>query len=179
MTRRDLSSTLPLKSTAATVVSPASSWWRWSCPSRFWLRIAARSARPGLDSPRRHTPSVVAADRTAGIIPCPEADRSVQAIVGLEDERPFAVASLDLIAEHVQHHSAQTGIDAVDPPRTVGEVIGIAKGDATQRVRHREHIAANVVGGCASGTSSPGPVIRCARRPQSCARGHRSRCSTA
>ena len=85
-------------------------------------------------------------DRTAGIIPRPEADRPLQAIVGLEDERSFAVAPLGLVAQHVQHHAAQARIDAVVAPGTVGEVIGIAEGDAVQRIRHREHIAANVVG---------------------------------
>ena len=123
-------------------------------------------------------------DRTAGIIACPEADRSLQAIVGLEDERPFAVAPLGFVAQHVQHHAAQTGIDAVDAPGTVGEVVGIAKGDAVQRVRHREHIAANVVGGSRAKLLDRQwvtgfPVRRgCARWPRSCARGHRSRCST-
>ena len=148
MTRRDLSSTLPLKSTAATVVSPASSWWRWSWPSRLLARIAARSGCGLVRSSRvAILHPLPQGDRTAGIIACPEADRSLQAIVGLEDERPFAVAPLDFVAQRVQHHAAQTGIDAVDAPGTVGEVVGVAKGDAVQRVRHREHIAANVVGG--------------------------------
>ena len=124
-------------------------------------------------------------DRTAGIIARPEADRSLQAIVGLEDERPFAVAPLDFVAQHVQHDAAQTGIDAVDAPGTVGEVVGIAKGDAVQRVRHREHIAANVVGGLRANLLDRRQWIAgfsarrgCARRPRSCARGRRSRCST-
>ena len=63
----------------------------------------------------------------------------MEAVVGLEDERTLAVAPLDLVAQHVQHHAAQTGIDAVDPPAAVGEIVGIAEGDATQRVRDREH----------------------------------------
>jgi hypothetical protein len=85
-------------------------------------------------------------DRAAGIVPRPQATRSLQAIVGLEDQRPFAVPPFCFIAQHVQHDSAQAGIDAVDAPGTVGEVIGVAKCDAVQRIRHREHIAADVVG---------------------------------
>ncbi len=79
----------------------------------------------------------------------------LQAVVGLEDERALAVAPLDFVAQHVQHHAAQAGIDAVDAPGTVGEIVGIAEGDAVQRVRDREHIAANVVGGARADTSPP------------------------
>ena len=56
----------------------------------------------------------------------------------------------------VQHHSAQPGIDAVDAPGTVGEVVGIAKGIAIQRIGHREQIAANVVGGARVRNQSAG-----------------------
>ena len=81
----------------------------------------------------------------------------MEAIVGLEDERTFTVTPFDLISHDVQHHSAQPRIDALDAPGSVGEVIGVTKGDAIQRVRHREDIAANVVGG-----ARPEPV-RCVR----------------
>ena len=128
MTRRDLSSTLPLKSTADTVVRPASSWWRWSWPSRLRARIAARSAAGWAGVARVAVLHPLAQrERAAGIVPRPEADRPLQAVVGLEDERPFAVAPLDLVAQRVQHDAADPGIDALDAPGAVGEVVDVAE----------------------------------------------------
>src|SRR5919199_1553105 len=85
-------------------------------------------------------------DRAVGIIARPEPDWPVQAIVSLKDEGPFAVAPFNFVSEYVEHHSAQSGINALVAPRSVSEVVAIAKGNATERIRHREHITANVVG---------------------------------
>ena len=125
MTRRDLSSTLPLKSTAATVVSPASSWWRWSWPEQVSgpHRRALRRGLVGVSRVAILHP-LPQRDRTAGVVARPEADRSVQAIVGLEDERALAVAPLDLVAQRVRAPCRRRPASMLSMrQRTVGEVV--------------------------------------------------------
>lgn len=65
----------------------------------------------------------------------------MQAIISLQDERPFAVAPFGFIAQRVERHSAQTRIDALVAPGAIGEIIGITKCGAVQRVCHGKHIA--------------------------------------
>ena len=62
-------------------------------------------------------------DAAAGIISRPHAAGPLQTIVGLEDQRSLAVAPLDFGVHRVQHDAADARIEALDPPRTIGQIV--------------------------------------------------------
>src|SRR5262245_7566528 len=90
------------------------------------------------------------AERLTGAIPRPKADGAIQYFIGMQVKRAFAVTSFDLVAHRIKHRAPKARVNAFDPQRTVGQVVGVIESVSSERIVNDQQIAVNVVGrGCA------------------------------
>ena len=85
----------------------------------------------------------------------PQSNRAIQAIVGVQRQGTLTVPLFHRISHHIQHHPPHPSINAVNPKVAIRQIIDMLKSHPTQRIRHRQYIAANIVG-----RTSRVPILR-------------------
>ena len=86
-------------------------------------------------------------DGLAGPVPRPHVGQPTSAIVSVQAQRTIGVPSLDQLARGVEHGQPYAGVQTLEAPSSVEEVVHVPGGPAAEGIRHGEGIPLDVVVG--------------------------------